>query len=149
MAGDPPTQANTFGNLTTSPRARFLLVRSWWGKDPLRSAVSERPDPSEQRQLHPLPRGLVELYGLIAVLVVLIPEWLADGTLNLGHAKSSDSLPMRSRAWRTLPELRLAAMTLAELRQAAAELRMYQYGSATRDQLTIRLLRRLRRRNAL
>ena len=45
--------------------------------------MSERPDPSEQRQLHPLPRGLVELYGLIAVLVVLIPEWLADGTLNL------------------------------------------------------------------
>ena len=115
----------------------------------LRSAVSERPDPSEQRQLHPLPRGLVELYGLIAVLVVLIPEWLADGTLNLGQAKGSASLPMRSRAWRTLPELRLAAMTLAELRQAASELRMYQYGSATRDQLTTRLLRRLRRRDAL
>ena len=116
---------------------------------PLRSAVSERPDPSEQRQLHPLPRGLVELYGLIAVLVVLIPEWLADGTLNLGQAKGPASLPMRSRAWRTLPELRLAAMTLAELRQAASELRMYQYGSATRDQLTTRLLRRLRRRDAL
>ena len=116
---------------------------------PLRSAVSERPDPSEQRQLHPLPRGLVELYGLIAVLVVLIPEWLADGTLNLGQAKGPASLPMRSRAWRTLPELRLAAMTLAELRQAAAELRLYHYGSATRDQLTTRLLRRLRRRDAL
>ena len=116
---------------------------------PLRSAVSARPDPSEQRQLHPLPRGLVELYGLIAVLVVLIPEWLADGTLNLGQAKGPDALPMRSRAWRTLPELRLAAMTLAELRQTAAELRFYHYGSATRDQLTTRLLRRLRRRNAL
>ncbi|MEC7392784.1 MAG: hypothetical protein VX934_05210 [Cyanobacteriota bacterium] len=111
--------------------------------------MSERPDPSEQRQLHPLPRGLVELYGLIAVLVVLIPEWLADGTLNLGQAKGAASLPMRSRAWRTLPELRLAAMTLAELRQAASELRMYHYGSATRDQLTTRLLRRLRRRDAL
>ena len=51
----------------------------------------------------------MELYGLIAVLVVLIPEWLADGTLNLGQAKGPASLPMRSRAWRTLPELRLAA----------------------------------------
>ena len=74
--------------------------------------------------------------------MVLIPEWLADGTLNLGQAKGPASLPMLSRAWRTLPELRLAAMTLAELRQAASELRMYQYGSATRDQLTTRLLRR-------
>ena len=34
MAGDPPTQSNTFGNLTTSRRARFLLVRSWDNKDP-------------------------------------------------------------------------------------------------------------------
>ena len=111
--------------------------------------MSERLDPSDQRQLHPLPRGLVELYGLIAVLVVLIPEWLADGTLNLGQAKGPASLPMRSRAWRTLPELRLAAMTLAELRKAASELRIYHYGSASRDQLTTRLLRRLRRRDAL
>ena len=70
---------------------------------------------------------------MIAVLVVLIPEWLADGTLNLGQAKGLDSLPMRSRAWRALPELRLAAMTLAQLRHAAAELRIYQYGSDTRD----------------
>ena len=113
--------------------------------------VSDPPDPNdaEQRSLHPLPRGVVELYGLIAVLVVLIPEWLADGTLNLGQAKGPAALPMRSRAWRTLPELRLAAMTLAELRQAASELGLYQYGSASRDQLTARLLRRLRRRDAL
>ena len=119
------------------------------GEAVLHSAVSARPDPSEERQLHPLPRGLVELYGLIAVLVVLIPEWLADGTLNLGQAKGPAALPMRSRAWRTLPELRLAAMTLAELRQTAYEMRMYQYATSTRDQLTTRMLRRLRRRDAV
>ena len=115
----------------------------------LRSAVSARPDPSEERQLHPLPKGLVELYGLIAGLVVLVPEWFGDGNLHLGQAKGPAALPMRSRAWRALPELRLAAMTFAELRQAASELRLYHYGSTTRDQLTTRLLRRLRRRDAL
>ena len=83
------------------------------------------------------------------MLVVLIPEWLAEGTLSMDIRKGGDVMPMTTRAWRTLPELRLAAMTLAELRQAAAELRMYHYGSATRNQLTIRLLRRLRRREAL
>ena len=36
----------------------------------------ERRD-AGQRSLHPLPRGLVELYGLLAVVVVLIPEWNA------------------------------------------------------------------------
>ena len=67
--------------------------------------VSDPPDPNdaEQRSLHPLPRGVVELYGLIAVLVVLIPEWLADGTISIGQATGPETLPMRSRAWRTVP----------------------------------------------
>ena len=72
---------------------------------------------------------MVELYGLIAVLVVLIPEWLAEGTLTLGSAATTDSLPMSSRAWRTLPELRLASMTLLELRRLARQRRVYGYAS--------------------
>ena len=110
---------------------------------------AQRPDPSEQRRLHPLPRGLVELYGLIAVLVVLIPEWIADGTINLGQINGADSLPMRARAWRTLPELRLASMSFSEMRRLAREMRLLHYAMDTRTRLTKRLLRRLRRRNAL
>ena len=71
------------------------------------------PEPKPPRRLHPLPSGLVELYGLIAVLVVLIPEWIADGTLSLGDNKRRSNLPIASRAWRTLPELQLASMNLA------------------------------------
>ena len=56
---------------------------------------------------------------------------------------------MRARAWRTLPELRLAAMSLKEMRQMASEMRLLQYGNQSRDQLTTRMLKRLRRRNAL
>ncbi|AII43322.1 hypothetical protein KR100_08100 [Synechococcus sp. KORDI-100] len=99
--------------------------------------------------MHPLPRGVVELYGLIAVLVVLIPEWLAEGTLTLGSAATTDPLPMSSRAWRTLPELRLASMTLLELRRLARQRRVYGYASESRDRLTARLLNRARRRNSL
>ena len=113
--------------------------------------VSDQQDrrDSEQRSLHPLPRGLVELYGLVAVLVVLIPEWLANGTISIGQAAGPEFLPMRSRAWRTLPELRLAAMSLRELRQLARQLRVSQYGNSNREELTARMLRRLRSRNAL
>ena len=60
-----------------------------------RSAEKRHP---EERSLHPLPRGLVELYGLVAVLVVLIPEWLADGTISISQAAGPEFLPMRSRA---------------------------------------------------
>ena len=104
---------------------------------------------NEHRRLHPLPRGLVELYGLIAVLVVLIPEWLADGTLSVGAANGAEPLPARGRAWRTLPELRVASMNLLEIRRLCRQLHMFGYASQNRDQLTRRLLRRSRRRNLL
>ena len=105
------------------------------------------PDPRQRRRLHPLPKGLVELYGLIAVLVVLIPEWLADGTLALNERPSRSAMPMTSRAWRTLPELQLASMTLCELRLLARDLRLWGYSSDPRDTLTNRLLKRSTRLN--
>jgi hypothetical protein len=94
-----------------------------------------------------LPKGLVELYGLIAVLVVLIPEWLADGTLALNERPSRSAMPMTSRAWRTLPELQLASMTLIELRLLARDLRLWGYSSDPRNELTERLLKRSKRFN--
>ena len=105
------------------------------------------PDPRQRRRLHPLPKGLVELYGLIAVLVVLIPEWLADGTLALNERPSRSAMPMTSRAWRTLPELQLASMSLCELRLLARDLRLWGYSSDPRDKLTNRLLKRSIRLN--
>jgi hypothetical protein len=102
--------------------------------------------PQEPRRLHPLPRGLVELYGLLAVLVVLVPEWLASGALQgLAGAGQGTVLPPSSGAWTRLPELKLASMNLAELRQLAAELRLGGYGRLNRERLSARLLRRLQR----
>ena len=115
------------------------------GPEPSSSARAQ-----ETRQLHPLPRGLVELYGLLAVLVVLVPEWLASGALQgLTRQQRGELLPPSSLAWQRLPELRLASMTLAELRQFAGELGLGGYGRLTREELSARLLRRLGGRKAL
>ena len=132
------------GDLTTA----FPLVKqTWqgWKRLDLSLCVPTIPEPKPPRRLHPLPRGLVELYGLIAVLVVLIPEWIADGTLSLGDKKSRSNLPMASRAWRTLPELQLASMNLAALRQLGRQLRVWGYAGESRDRLTSRLLNRIKR----
>ena len=43
--------------------------------------MSEEHQDGPLKTLHPLPRGLVELYGLLAVLMVLVPEWIAGGAL--------------------------------------------------------------------
>ncbi len=107
--------------------------------------MSPSPDPRQRRRLHPLPKGLVELYGLIAVLVVLIPEWLADGTLSLNQLPSRSAMPLTSRAWRTLPELQLASMSMQELRTLARNMHLWGFSSDPRELLTERLLKRIRR----
>ncbi len=112
---------------------------------------AQEPDPEpelEPRRLHPLPRGLVELYGLLAVLFVLVPEWMAGGALaGLREGRVGSELPVASGAWRRVPELRLAAMSLAELRQLARQGRLRGYGRLDRQQLTARLLRQIQARS--
>ena len=104
-----------------------------------------RVDPKPQRQLHPLPRGLVELYGLLAVLFVLVPEWMAGSALaGFRQGRDGSDLPVTAGAWRRVPELRLAAMNLCELRQLARQLRLGGYAGRNREQLTALLLRRIR-----
>ena len=96
------------------------------------------------RQLHPLPKGLVELYGLLAVLFVLVPEWVAGGALvGFKEGRDGSQLPVTASAWRRVPELRLAAMGMAELRLRAKAMGIQGYASLRRDRLTIRLLKRL------
>lgn len=104
------------------------------------------PPPPRRRQLHPLPRGLVELYGLLAVLFVLVPEWMAGGALfGFPENREGSELPTPAAAWRRLPELRLAAMGMAELRLLARQMRLPGYAGLARDRLTARLLKRLKR----
>ena len=125
-----------------------LIVRDGDGRLTRRLDGPETP-PQTRRQLHPLPPGLVELYGLLAVLFVLVPEWMAGGALlGLQGRRRDSSLPAPSRAWQRLPELRLATMNLAELRLLARELRLWGYAGQSRDRLNGRLLRRLQRQQS-
>ena len=103
------------------------------------------PEQTPPRRLHPLPRGLVELYGLLAVLFVLVPEWMAGGAL-LGFRanRRGSGLPAAAAVWQKLPELRLAAMGLADLRLLARELGICGYACLGRDRLSARLIRRLK-----
>ncbi len=111
--------------------------------------MSNDSSPKSKRKLNPLPRGLIELYGLIAVVVVLIPEWIAEITLTLSRNTSDEKLPLKALTWQTQPELRLASMNLKELRQLAKELGILGYSSENRDELTKRLMRSLKKRALL
>ncbi|MFZ4804680.1 MAG: hypothetical protein ACOYLI_08465 [Synechococcus lacustris] len=94
-----------------------------------------------------MPRGLVELYGLLAVLIVLVPEWLASGALaGFQDPEGENQLPAPAAAWRRVPELMLAALSFAQLRQLAHQEGLWGYGRQRRDELSERLLKRLRQK---
>ena len=90
----------------------------------------------------------MELYGLLAVLFVLVPEWMAGSALaGLRQGREGSELPVTAGAWRRVPELRLVSMNLRELRELARDLRLAGYAGLNRDRLNQLLLRRIRARS--
>ena len=132
----PPSTPQSAGSAAPPPPP-------WDGDPSMEGAIED----DARRQRHPRPPGLVELYGLLAVLFVLVPEWMAGGALlglRLGRPGDAD-LPMASSAWQRLPELRLATLSLAQLRLLARREGISGYARLEREALSQRLLARLRR----
>ncbi len=97
-----------------------------------------------KRQLNPLPKSVINLYGLLAVIIVLIPEWIADLGILFFNRGYEDELPAESIAWESSPELKLAKLKILELRQLAKKLRIHGYSGDTREEIYQRLLKRLK-----
>ena len=103
---------------------------------------------AERHEPEPPPRGLAELLTLLAVLLVLVPEWMAyQAMASFQHNQAGSDLPVPSAAWRRIPELRLALLNLAQLRQLARQERIWGYSNQNREQLTAQLLKRLKKRS--
>lgn len=100
-----------------------------------------------QQPLHPLPKGLVEFYALLAVVLVLVPEWLANTALENLDITKGERLRLRTRQWQWDPELMLGAMTMAQLRQLARQQGLRGYSREHRDRLVRRLLRNFNSKN--
>jgi hypothetical protein len=70
--------------------------------DPTSPESQPRSDPHQGPEQqpdhhHPVPSGLVRLYGLLAVLFVLLPEWMADLRQLSRHGHSQDQAVDRDR----------------------------------------------------
>ena len=94
----------------------------------------------------PLPQSLVEFYALLAVVLVLVPEWLANTALENLDLTKGERLRLRARTWQWDPELMLGAMTMVQLRQLARKQGLWGYSREHRDRLVRRLLRNFHRK---
>ena len=97
----------------------------------------------KRRELTPIPKAIVNLYGLIAVILVIIPEWIAEFALEVSISNKEDELPQKTETWGGDIDLQLASMSLLELRRLAKKLKVRAYSSETRNHLSKRLFKKL------
>ena len=69
----------------------------------------------------------MEFYALLAVVFVLVPEWLANTTLENPDIAKGERLRLRARTWQWGPELMLGAMTMVQPRQLARKQGLWGY----------------------
>ncbi len=89
----------------------------------------------------------LNIYGLLAILIVIIPEWFAELALRVGY-KDINNIQIKKGAWNKYPSLKLASMNTKELRILANKLKIFGYSSDTKAILSKRILKRLKRRRA-
>ena len=95
------------------------------------------------RYLQPSSKALVRLYGLIAVIIVIIPEWLAELIFSISKFDSEKQLPWNDDYWKTKTELRLAAMNIKELRALAMSMKIQGYAAEPKEVLSKRIEKHL------
>ena len=107
--------------------------------------LSKVPHQKNNKVLKPLRLGMAEVYGILAVLVVLIPEWLAEVAIAICQINFRNKLRLKRNLWQTIPELRLAAMNIRELRLLAKELNLQGYSNENKNVLSRRVFNALHR----
>ena len=86
-----------------------------------------------------LERARINIYNILAILIVIIPEFFAELIYTLEVAHHKDLLPNESDAWKNITELKLSKMNIYELRIMAKQLRLHGYSSDNRNTLIRRI----------
>ncbi len=100
----------------------------------------------KDNSLKPPSKALIKIYGLLAILLVIIPEWLAEITLGIENSSHNNGLPEKDIIWKTNPELKISLMSIKELRELAMQLKIAGYSRNSRDLLKKRILKKMDRK---
>lgn len=91
-------------------------------------------------QTEPVSTQLMTIYAGLAIVLVLIPEWMAELIIAFNNSSHKKQLPTSTSAWENVPELKLASMSFYELRKLAINLKIKGYSSDTKSDLAKSLL---------
>ena len=93
-----------------------------------------------------LERARINLYNILAILIVIIPEYFAELIYSIEVSQHKDILPNEGDAWDKDAELKFSKMNIYELRLMAKRLSIHGYSNDNRNSLIRRINRKSRKR---
>ena len=93
-----------------------------------------------------LEKARINLYNILAILIVIIPEFFAELIYTIEVSQYKNILPNEGDAWEKNTYLKLSKMNIYELRLMAKKLRIHGYSSDNRSKLIRRIERKSRKR---
>ena len=93
-----------------------------------------------------LERARINIYNILAILIVIIPEYFAEIIYSIEVSQHKSILPDEGDAWETDTELKLSKMNIYQLRLMAKRLSIHGYSNENRNSLIIRINRKCRNR---
>ena len=93
-----------------------------------------------------LERARINLYNILAVLIVIIPEYFAELIYSIEVSQHKGILPNEGEAWDKNTELKLSKMNIYELRLMARRLSIHGYSNENRNSLIKRINRKSKKR---
>ena len=93
-----------------------------------------------------IERARINLYNILAILIVIIPEYLAELIYTIEASQHKSILPKEGDAWITQTELKLSKMSFCELRLTAKRLGIHGYSNENRNSLIRRINSKYRKR---
>ena len=93
-----------------------------------------------------LERARINLYNILAILIVIIPELFAELIYSIEVSQHKATLQNEGEAWNKDIELKLSKMNIYELRLMAKRLSVYGYSNEDRNSLIRRINRKSKKR---
>ena len=93
-----------------------------------------------------LERARIHIYNILAILIVIIPEYFAELIYSIEVSQHKDILPNEGDAWEKDTELKLSKMNIYELRIMAKRLSIHGYSNENRNSLIRRINKKSRKR---
>ena len=93
-----------------------------------------------------LEKARINLYNILAILIVIIPEYIAEIIYSLEASQHKGILLNEGDEWENDTELKLSKMNIYELRLMAKRLSIHGYSNENRNSLIRRINRKSKNR---